>query len=176
MLTFDVGKTRTWLYYLGRASVKVKERAIAREKVRVAVKRLKQISTKNIQKDINLLERRISEALKKENQLLTKQKEEDLVHFDLLEKVDLLQKKLGRYLETKDAREERMKKLEDKIFRITQPKKFQIIELKEGLKHLEDIYIEEKKSGEHYPEDLLDIDNKIKLLKSRIKNLEEDYL
>ena len=50
--TFDVTKARTLLHYLGRATHKLEEREQARKKVRVAINRLKKISSKNVKKDI----------------------------------------------------------------------------------------------------------------------------
>lgn len=176
MLSYDPTKVRALLFYLHKATEKVQKRELARKKVQVAIHKLKNISEEKIQKDIDALSDRIAEAMALEDQILAKQQGEAQIHSELLEKIDKLQAKLKRYIETAESREQRMKKLEEKIFKVTQPKKFQIVELKAGLSELESIYKEEKRSGEHRPEELLDIRNKITALKSRIRELEQDYL
>ncbi|MBD3318301.1 hypothetical protein GF342_00125 [Candidatus Woesearchaeota archaeon] len=176
MLAFDVSKVRTLLYYLGQSNKRLEERERSREKVRMAINRLKTISPETFEKDIHQLEATVSEALENEKKILSRQMQEEREHNELLMKIDKLQEKLSRYLDTRENREKRLKKLEEKIFSVTQPKKYEVVKLKEGLEMLEKQYKEERKSGEHSAQDMKDIAKHIKLLKDKIKELEESYL
>jgi len=171
MAHFDVTKARTFLHYCSKATQKLKERELARKKIAVALKRLKGISTETIQKDIDVLEKQISQALQAEKKILTKQDREATIHGDLQDKIDLLQKKLGRYIETKEARENKLKDLEEKILKLTHPEKYKILELKEELRELEQDYEEEKSAGNHKPSELREVEERIFSLKERIQEL-----
>lgn len=172
MLSFDVAKARTALFYLGKANRKLKDREIARQKVKLAINRLKKISTTNIKKDLAELERRIAQALAMEKRVTGVTRDDEAEHNELIDKIDALQLKLAKYMDTSDAREKRIRELEHKILKSTQPKLYEMVMLKEGLVDLEREYQEEKQSGQHKPDDLKQIDKKIKRLRKRLKELE----
>ncbi|MFC1774928.1 hypothetical protein ACFLZN_01280 [Nanoarchaeota archaeon] len=168
-------KTTVFLHYLGRANKKLEDRALAKEKVKIALSKLRKISTKKVQKDLNVLEKRIAEALEKEQKIIAKQEQEEKEQSELLEKIDKLHDKLSRYLETSEARKKRIKKLENKIFEVTNPKRYKIMQLKEILFDLEKEYKDEKKSKNYSSKELSEVARKIDFLKQKIKRLEANH-
>ncbi|MEM3154589.1 MAG: hypothetical protein QW165_03440 [Candidatus Woesearchaeota archaeon] len=143
----DRGKSTLFLYYLARAMHKVDERELARKKVNLALKQLKKISTKDLHSHIEELEGHISEAITKEKQILGHQKGEEAVHTELAHKITRLEKKLGKYLQSQEARKKRIEELENKIKSKFESKRERIEILRDGLKKLVKLYHEAKKSN-----------------------------
>jgi chromosome segregation ATPase len=171
---FDHNKARTFLRYLSKAHRKFQERERARERVRESLKRLKKLSTKKMEKDLVVLEHRITEAIATEQKILTTQEKHEASHNDFLDKIEKLHSKLTRYLDTKDARRQRLKDLEKKIIKSVQPRKYQLMELIEELRNLERGYADAKSSGKYTAKELRPIERTIKNLKKRIDQLNAD--
>ena len=166
----DRGKSSLYLYYVARATHRVMEREISRKKVEIALKQLKKLSTKDLHKHLEALEAHIKEAIHREKQIQGSQKGEDLVHGELKHKITKLESRLGRYLETQEARKERMQELEDKIKTKFSSKKERISELKSDYKRLMKLYQQAKKSKASKSK-LLRIAKRMEQLKARISTL-----
>ncbi|MEM4263895.1 MAG: hypothetical protein QW666_03305 [Candidatus Woesearchaeota archaeon] len=166
---FDLGKARVLLYYLGRSKKKLEEREFARRKLETKIKQLKKISTESVKKHVEELERHIADALRKEKGILTAQMNEENEHKSIAEKIELLEKKLGRYLETREARQRRIKELEAKIKAQTGTKREEISDIAHQIRSLEKIYNEAKKNKKFPKARLSAVKRKIEILKEKLK-------
>lgn len=169
----DPIKSRLILHYLGQSTKKMQDRENARKKLEVQLKQLKKISTNTLQKHLTELEKRISETVRIENKILSAQSTEDQFHHELKNKINILEKKLGRYVETKEVREKRIKELEDKIGDKQKKKHETILDIKESLHKMEKIYEDAKKAKIYSKKDMDRIRNRIGSLKAKLKSLEE---
>ena len=170
--SFDVPKARMVLYYLGRAGNKLRERELAREKVRVAIRQIRKISTKEMKQDIENLERSIAQALSKEKRILAVQRDEAMAHDTLAGKIDMLQQRLETYLKAAKSREAHVRSIEQRVLAVTRPHMAKLLALKEGLVELERKYRAEKESGDYDEEELARVEQQIRALKARVKMLE----
>jgi len=167
----DLGKTKTLLLYLSLAKHKIDQREFAKQKLAAQISALKKISTKSIKKHIVDLEQDIAEAIKTEKKIITTQQTEDEHHKELVNKIDKLESKLGKYLDTKDARKHRVLELEEKIKKKMASRREQLSELKESIKNLEKLYAAAKKDKNISKVRLKVIEAKIKKLKLKAKKL-----
>jgi len=87
----------------------------------------------------------VLEALKRENQIQTHQKGEESVHGELKHKITELERKLTRYLETQEARKQRILELEERIKQKFETKREKINALREDLKKLMKLYAQAKR-------------------------------
>jgi len=168
----DAGKAQLFLKYLAKAYKHVQEREIARDKVQTTLRRLKKISTKEMHQELEVLEARIVEALKKEDSIAQRHTGDAQLHADMQAKIDALQEKLGAYLRSRENRESKLRELESKIFAHSQPRAHRLDQLKSILAHLEKRFHEEKSSGDHSKDELAEIASQITRLKGRIAALE----
>lgn len=166
----DLGKVKTLLFYLGIAKHKIDQRAFAREKLATQIAQLKKISTSSIKKRVAELEKDIEDALAKEKKVKAVQMTEEEHHKELVDKIDRLEKKLGKYLDTKDARKHRIALLETKIKEKMQSRREEISEIKDSINTLEKLYSAAKKDKTVSKMRLKLIAAKIKKLKQKIKN------
>jgi chromosome segregation ATPase len=171
MISSDVNldKTKTLLLYLSIAKHKIDQREIARQKLAAQISALKKISTSSIKKHVVDLEKDIAEAIAKEKRIASVQKTEDEYHRELVNKIDMLESKLGKYLETKDARKKRILALEQKIKKKMASRKEQLAELRDSIKNLEKLYAAAKKDKKVSRMRLRSIEAKIKKLKKKLK-------
>jgi len=167
----DLGKTKTLLLYLSLAKHKIDQREFAKQKLAAQISALKKISTASIKKHVVDLEKDIAEAIATEKKILTTQQTEDEHHKELVNKIDKLEKKLGKYLDTKTARKHRIVELDEKIKKKMASKREQLSELKESIKNLEKLYASAKKEKNVSKVRLKVIEAKIKKLKLKAKKL-----
>jgi chromosome segregation ATPase len=165
----DLGKVKTLLFYLGMAKHKIDQRAFAREKLATQIAQLKKISTSSIKKRVTELEKDIADALVKEQKVRATQMTEEEHHKELVNKIDRLEKKLGKYLDTKDARKHRITVLEEKIKEKMQSRREEITGIKESIHALETLYTAAKKDKTISKMRLKMIAAKIKKLKEKLK-------
>lgn len=165
----DLDKTRTLLLYLSLAKHKIDQREIAKQKLAAQISALKKISTKSVQKHVADLEKDIAEAIQKERNIISTQKTEDEQHQELVNKIDMLEAKLGKYLETKEARKKRILELEAKIKKKMASRKEKLADLKDSIKSLEKLYSSAKKDKKVSRKRLKSIEAKIKNLKQKLK-------
>jgi chromosome segregation ATPase len=165
----DLNKTKTLLLYLSLAKKKIDDRDMARKKLAAQISSLKKISTTSIKKRITELEHDIADAIVKEKGIKDVQQDEAQQHRELIDKIERLEKKLGKYLDTKEARKTRIAQLESKIKQRAQSRKEKIAELKVSIKNLEQLYSAAKKDKNVSKVRLKIIQAKIKKLKDKIK-------
>ena len=165
----DLNKSKTLLLYLSLAKKKIDDRDMARKKLAAQISALKKISTTSIKKRITELEHDIADAIVKEKGIKDVQKDEAQQHSELIEKIEKLEKKLGKYLETKEARKKRIAELEVKVKQRVQSRKEKLSELQESIKNLEHLYSAAKKDKHVSKVRLKIIQAKIKKLKDKIK-------
>ncbi len=170
----DVEKARTFLYYTGKASGRLQERERAREKVAVAFDQLKKISTKTVQEDIARLTTLVNSALEKERIILSKQTGEEKAHQELMSKITALEVTLEQLSKKQSQREEKLKDLKDRIISATTPKQKKMSALKNTLESLEALYRKEREKGTHSQKELFAVEEKILLLKEKLRRLEEE--
>ena len=168
----DFDKVRTLHRYYGKACLKLTERDKAREDLNQQLKKLKNIADKNLENEFVILESKISDALNKEKQILQHQKEEDLFHAKLREKIHALDLKLDQFLKSSESRSDRIKEVEERVKEHFKTKKKRISEIKEDLKLLETLKNELKKEDKHNSRLKL-VEQKIKDLKIRLKKMEK---
>jgi len=166
----DRSKSTFFLYYLARATHRLDERDIARKKVELSIKQLKKLSTKDLHGHIEELEGHITEAIHREKQIQANQKGEDSVHGELKHKITKLESKLGKYLETQEARKERIRELEEKIKSKFESKREKIEALRADLNKLLKLYKGAKKAKVP-KQQLLRIAQRIEQVKCRIQVL-----
>ena len=174
-LPFDTGdelldrqKSGLYLYYIARATRRVKKREIAHRKVEMAINQLKKLSTRDLHKHIDELQMHVKEAVHSEKQILGNQKEEEGVHAALQKKMHVLDKKLSKYLHSQDARKKRIMELEQKVKVQFTSKRDKIKALQEDVKRLSKLYNKAKKSRQHKKADLVKIKNRISALRDQI--------
>jgi chromosome segregation ATPase len=164
----DPIKARIALHYLAKATKKMHERENSRKRLAAQLKQLKKISTNTLQKHLTELEKRINETVRIENKILKSQSQEDHFHADLKRKINVLEGKLGKYMDTKDVREKRIKELEEKM--TEKPAKHEVsLDIKESIQKMEKIYEEAKKSKKYAKKDLDRIRKRISSLKNKLK-------
>jgi chromosome segregation ATPase len=168
-LDVDAQKTRTLLLYLGLAKHKLDQREHARQKLATQISQLKKISTSSIKKRITELEQDIVEALSREKKIKTAQFTEEEHHKELVKKIDRLEKKLGKFLDSKESRKKRIQELEAKIKQRMASRKEKIDDIKVAIKNLENLYRDAKKDKTVSKMRLKTIQAKIKKLKEKIK-------
>ena len=158
------------LKYLAKSSVKIRERHDAKQKTDLLLSRIRKISTKKVQHEIDALEISIKEALTQERQIIRTQKRHEDFHNDLITKVSRLQKSLDKYIDHKSKRESAVRRLEAKMAKhANKTDKSEL--LTDVLHSLEDEYHREVRSGKHSKKELSVISNKIKSLKLKLKKL-----
>ena len=165
----DLSKTKTLLLYLSVAKHKLDQREFARQKLDAQISALKKISTSSIKKHVAELEKDIAEALKKERKIIDRQKAEDEHHRELISKIDMLEGKLGKYLETKEARKQRILQLELKISQKLASRKANLSALRSAIENLEKLYAAAKKEKPVSAVRLKSIESKIGRLKELLK-------
>jgi DNA repair exonuclease SbcCD ATPase subunit len=141
----DRTKSSLYLYYLARATHRVMQREISRKKVELSIKQLKKLSTKDLHGHIEQLQGHIQEAIHREKQIQAHQEGEESIHGELTHKITRLETKLGRYLQTQEARKKRVEELEEKIRNKFETKREKTQNLREDLKRLLKLYKEAKK-------------------------------
>ncbi len=171
LMEVDLRKARTFFDYLSTAAKKYHEREVAREKLQIQIQKLKGLSTKSLRGHINELEKRLEESLAKEKKLEGYQKQEDVFHRQLKEKIARLEKKLGRYLETREGRLKRIVELENKIKQKTATRNEKASLVLAELGRLERIYREARKGKRVSRKRLDSIRRRISLMKKRVGRL-----
>lgn len=166
----DPIKARIALHYLAKATKKAYDRENARKKLAAQLKQLKKISTNTLQKHLTELENRINETVRIENKILKSQSQEDHFHADLKRKINVLEGKLGKYMDTKEARESRIKELEEKMGEKPKTKHEVSLDIKESIHRMEKIYQAAKKSKKYAKKDLDRIRKRISSLKNKLKS------
>lgn len=168
----DTEKTRLILSHLGRAAEKLKEKDIAKQELKDQIKKLKRtIKSKVYRKEMRELEKKLGNVLEKEEKILRHQKTREAFKRRINEKIDALEKKLTRYIETKKGRDRKIAGLEENIKRRFAIEEKEIEILEEQILNLEKLF--KKISGEkaYSKATLGKVRKKIESLKKRLEKI-----
>jgi len=165
----DRFKARLFLQYLGEAKGRFDERELAHKKVQMQLKALRKMGTESLREHIDKLEKNIAHAVSKEKKLLTAQKDEETFHADLRSKIHKLERKLGRYLSSKEARQKRIDELEAKVKHKKETKKEKLHGLREEINRLEALYRSASKQKGISKAKLNKVKDRIAALKEKLK-------
>jgi len=165
----DPIKARVLMHYLGRAVQKEQNREIAKKKLDIQLKQLKKISTGTLQTHLQNLENQIKDTIEIERKILRTQTTEETIHDSIQHKIKALEKKLDKYVSTRDARNKRIQELEQKIRGRETAKAEKIREIDESIERLESIYDEARQTKEYPPEELDRIRQKINRMKNKLR-------
>ncbi len=168
----DEGKTRLLLSHLNRAVKRVKQKEEAKEKLAEHVNKLKKVSrAKSYRKEIRELEKRLSDVMEKEEEIIRHHKTKESFNRRLKEKINLLEKKLSKYIKSKGERDIRIRELEEKIKKRFVVEKREIEILEEQIMNIEKVY--RKIAGEktHTKSDLDRVRKKIESMRKRLQKV-----
>lgn len=166
----DPGKSSQLLHYIGKAAYRYNQRELAKKKVKISLDRLKKISTKELKSHLENLEDEIHDAMEKSKLLKVRQEKEDKEQTIIQKRIKSLNEKLEEYLKKQEKLEKRLQGLETEAHETLDTRKEKISQLREDLKKLTKIYNEAKKSKKYKKKELESINNRINLLKKRIKD------
>ncbi len=165
----DAEKTRLLLRHLGKAAKSVNEKDTAKQKLQEQVSKLKKLSkAKGYRKEMKELEKRLSDVVEKEEELIRHQKTKNVSNKRMREKIEELEKRLTHYLEKRKIREKRIAVLEEKIRKRFMVEQNQIEIIEEQLKGLESLYKNISGQKKHTKNELAAVKNKIEKLKKRL--------
>ncbi len=167
----DYGKANTVLRYLSGAARLYVLKDDARMRVTSQLSKLKRITGKNVEGQLQKLEKDIAHTLHTEKELEAHQDAHDKYHAELRRKITALEKKLNNTLATKIQRETRIAELEAKIKTGTRSRFQQIAILKLDIAKAEHLANELRQVGTDTQ--LEKIHDKIDLLRARLRRLEE---
>jgi hypothetical protein len=136
-MAIDRMKALTYKKYLSKAAAKMAERDYARQKLEEQIVQLRKLSSGDVQKHLDELERRIGEAIDCEKQLLGHKLEEDTFHRKLRDRMEALETQIHRYLESREDRLARVAELEQKIAERLKDKSQQLVLLKDEVGRME---------------------------------------
>lgn len=167
----DPDKASTLFHYCGHAARKINQRDFVRKDLEDQIVKMRKLANKDFKHHLEELERKIASAITSEQNIAKHQGEEDIFHRQLKDKIGVLEKRLGVFLENREARAERIRELERKILERLSDKTQKIALLRDDIKKLEQMHKELVKTGKNKKQLAL-VDDKIKLLKGKLKTFE----
>ena len=167
----DQDKASTFFHYCGHAARKINQRDFVRRDLEDQIVKMRKLANKDFKGHLEELERKIGQAIEIEQRVSKHQGEEDVFHRKLKDKMEVLEKRLGVFLENREARAERIRSLERKILERLSDKSQKIAIFKDDIKKLEAMHKELSKSKK-YKSKLAIVDDKLKQLKARVKTIE----
>ena len=167
----DRDKAQTLFHFCAKSTSRLIERDYVRKELEDQIRKLRKIGNKNMQGQILELERKISAAIALEQKLAGHQTDEDVFHAKLREKIELLEKRLGGFLESREERAQRVDLLEKKIKERLATKAQKVAMVRDDIAKLERIHTELEKTGT-YKSRLQRIDEKLHGLKDRLRKME----
>lgn len=167
-MAFEIDRDNLLNYfgYLAKASKKLEEKRVSRERLieeLVALKKLK--LGVNVRLRLKELEKRIEQAIKKERQILTKQREEEGLQERIARRIAELEGKLTGYIEHRKQKEERFRQLEEKI----KGRSLIIPALKKQIEAAETLYRQIRKSGKYPVKDIKRLELSLNRLREKLK-------
>ncbi|MBI4144810.1 hypothetical protein HY493_01230 [Candidatus Woesearchaeota archaeon] len=168
----DMDKAGTMFRYCAKSTHRMVERDYVRRELEGQLSKLRHIANKDMKGQLAELERRIAAAMSVEKRIMGHQTEEDVFHRKLRDKIELLEKRLGVFLENREERAQRIRELESKIVERLASKSQKVATVKEGIKTLEKMHQELSKSGK-FKRKLAMIDERLASMKGRLKALED---
>jgi chromosome segregation ATPase len=165
-MALDSEKILLYKRYCAKSAQRMLDRDLAREQLKEQLDALRAINPKAMQAKIDELERRIAEAIEREGRLRTHHNLEDMFHRKLRDRMEALEKRIGKYLQTREERLARIAELEDKVAKRLSDRNEQVAALKAEVEHLERM-AEELEVESHHT-------RKIAKLRERIGSIKKD--
>lgn len=160
----DIASARKMLYYLGKSYKHVQEREHAREKLRVELKKLRQISTESLKGFIDDLEDSIENAIDAEKRILKTQSKTENYLKKLQKSINKIDNKVKALMHAHSAHKRQLGFLESE----QEKKDFLRHTLRSQLSKLEKSYKAMKKNKKYSKTELKRVADKIKQLKQRL--------
>lgn len=167
----DPSKSTTFLHYLAQATWRVKQRELSKEKIKISLRRLKKLSTKELHAHIEEVEDHIEDALSQAQHIKKRQHEEEHEHKTIHQQLERLHKKIDSYLDAHHDHTQRLKQLEKSVHTQLGTKHDHIEDFKEDLKKLKALYEKAKKSKKYNTQELLTFAKRIAELKDAVEEL-----
>lgn len=136
-MSVDRMKALSYKKYLTKAAARMAQRDFARVKLEEQIVQLRKMSSVDVQKHLDELERRIADAIEREKKLLLHKEEEDSFHRKLRDRMEALEKQIHGYLSSREQRLSRVAELEQKIAERLKDKSQQLILLKDEVARME---------------------------------------
>jgi len=140
----DRQKSALLLHYLAKAALRVDKRELHKKEMETGLRHLQHLNTSELKQHIHGLDKHITLAEEKVEDIKGKQQEEDLAHKDFNKRLKHVHEKMSELL----VREQAVKK---KLAKVAPPDP----ELKYDIKRLEDLY-RKAKASKKYPKAKLD--------------------
>lgn len=165
----DKEKANLVLTHLSKAFKKISEKDFAKERLQQQVNRLKnQSRSKGYRKEIAELEKRLAEVLEKEDEILRHHKSREAATRRVREKINEVEERLTKYIESKRKRDQRVRELEEKIKRRFSVEQRQVDILAEQLGGLEKLYSKISGEKQYSKAQLSKVKKKIESLKKKL--------
>lgn len=136
-MVVDPEKASVYKRYLVKAVKRLKDRDVARQRLEEQILELRKLGGEDVKRQLAELERRIAEAIEREQHIVGFKQTEDLFHRKLRDRIDLLERKITGYLGSREERLKRITELEEKIALRLSDKNEQLSALKVELGQLE---------------------------------------
>jgi|GEM_PF-6962280 len=164
-------KAQTLFHYCAKSTRKLIERDYVRKELEAQIQKLRKIGSKNVQNQMVELERKIAAAIALEQKIAGHQSEEDFFHRKLRDRIEQLESRLGNFLESREARANRVKELEQKIQERLATRSQKISVVRDELAKLEAMHEELQKQTKAKSK-LQIIDERLHQLKDKLRQLE----
>ncbi|HSU72685.1 MAG TPA: hypothetical protein VLJ21_02455 [Candidatus Binatia bacterium] len=164
-------KAQTLFHFCAKSTRKLIERDYVRKELESQIRKLRKIGNKNVQGQMVELERKIAAAIALEQRIAGHQTDEDVFHRKLRDRIEQLEKRLGSFLESREARANRIHELEGKIMDRLATRSQKIALVREDITKLEKIHTELEKQSKAKTR-LQQIDERLHDLKDRLRKLE----
>jgi chaperonin cofactor prefoldin len=164
-------KAQTMFHYCAKSTRKLVERDYVRQELENQIKKLQKIGNKDVKNQMVELERKIAAAIALEQKISGHQTDEDVFHRKLRDRIEQLEKRLGTFLDSREARANRVKELEEKIVGRLATRSQKIALVRDDIEKLEKMHGELEKQNKSKSR-LQQIDEKLHDLKDRLRQLE----
>ena len=164
MTSVDIRGTRIFLYRLTQVNEKYKEKEAAQQRVEEGLRRIKSLNVPKIREELQKLEQHIEEAINTEKRLHDRQTNQENDSRSVKERLQMIENKLEKYIETKISKAKNKIDTEEKTRRDSKEDIKE--EIRKHLRNVESIYYELKQKGE--TKEIYAIGKRIKAIKEKI--------
>jgi len=169
---YDKFKAQILFTHLLKASRKFEERHVAKEDLAVSLRKISKFKVnKEFNKEIKQLKQKINTLVEKQSLIIRDHHDRSDVNKSLKEKIVVLERKLGMYIDDKKRKNKRIQELEDRM-KARQGQSQALSALKGELEGLETLYANVKDSEHVTPKQVQKLEAKISELKMRLQTLQ----
>lgn len=170
----DPEKSRLLLKHLSKSNSHFKQKDYEKQELKDQIKKLKKtIKSKSYQKDLKLLEQKLSTVLGKEEEIIRKHRAREAFNRRIREKIDSLERKITNYLATKKLRDNRIEELEHEVKRrfIVEQREIELLE--KQIIMLENLFEKISRDRTYSENELERVRSKISTLKERLEKVKK---